>query len=451
MSTLHRLTRTISALALTAVLVQPATAQLSIGFESPPYVTGTLQGQEGWAGGVNFPRVQTASEIASELTAAGLNAGTTVHGGSQALLVTSNPAETSGGLIGKPVAGLASEPHVVMDWWARPLTSGLPETTIGTEQGNTFVGIRDAAGNRAAALRFGVVRDANNAITGTTIDFGSASAGSAVWVPSGLTWAADEWFNFRFELDYGAKRYDLFVNGTKANNSPIEFYQLTSTTAANVFISRGQNNAGQILDDFNIMTDFDRKLLLTIDPTDGNAVVKNNSDVAVTFDSYTIGSASNSLLPGWASLKDQSVAGWQEAVPTTGRVSELNPNAAMTLNPGQSLTLDGLWNTAGVQNPNDLSFQYRDTTIGTLTGVVQFGSSGDGDFDNDGDVDGADFLRWQRGESPTPNSASDLAAWKSTFGAGGAGQPAVAGVPEPASALLVVLALGLLSFNQRRG
>jgi hypothetical protein len=218
-----------------------------------------------------------------------------------------------------------------------------------------------------------------------------------------------------------------------------------------VFISRGQNNAGQILDDFNIGTDFGRKLLLSIDPANGDAVVKNNSEVAVTFDSYTIGSASDSLLTSWSSLADQSVTGWQEAVPTTGRVSELNPTAAITINPGESLTLAGLWSTAGVQDPGDLSFQYRDPTLGTMTGGVRFISSGGGDFDEDGDVDGADVLAWQRGDSPNPNNAGDLAAWKSTFGEGASAQPAVAGVPEPASALLAVLALGLLSFNQRRG
>jgi hypothetical protein len=39
-----------------------------------------------------------------------------------------------------------------------------------------------------------------------------------------------------------------------------------------------------------------------------------------------------------------------------------------------------------------------------------------GDFDHDGDVDGRDFLVWQRGGSPTPFSASDLANWQSNYG-----------------------------------
>jgi hypothetical protein len=40
------------------------------------------------------------------------------------------------------------------------------------------------------------------------------------------------------------------------------------------------------------------------------------------------------------------------------------------------------------------------------------------DFDNDGDVDGRDFLRWQRGDSPNPLSSGDLALWQEQYGEG---------------------------------
>jgi hypothetical protein len=67
-----------------------------------------------------------------------------------------------------------------------------------------------------------------------------------------------------------------------------------------------------------------------------------------------------------------------------------------------------------------------------------------GDFDLDGDVDGNDLLNWQRGESPSPLSAEDLASWEHNFGAslsGNASRP----VPEPST--LVMLAFVGLSWR----
>jgi hypothetical protein len=65
-----------------------------------------------------------------------------------------------------------------------------------------------------------------------------------------------------------------------------------------------------------------------------------------------------------------------------------------------------------------------------------------GDFDMDGDVDGRDFLAWQRGNSPNPFSGGDLAAWQAAYG-----PPvlvAVAAVPEPTSLGLAWIALIVL-------
>jgi hypothetical protein len=70
-----------------------------------------------------------------------------------------------------------------------------------------------------------------------------------------------------------------------------------------------------------------------------------------------------------------------------------------------------------------------------------------GDFDGDEDVDGRDFLAWQRGDSPSPLSATDLADWQNGYDSGGLA--AVNAVPEPASIIIIfVLPLGLL-FRQR--
>ena len=61
-----------------------------------------------------------------------------------------------------------------------------------------------------------------------------------------------------------------------------------------------------------------------------------------------------------------------------------------------------------------------------------------GDFDGDNDVDGKDFLIWQRGNSDNPLSPGDLNLWQTNYGAG----PSVANattVPEPGSMLLSAL------------
>ncbi len=72
-----------------------------------------------------------------------------------------------------------------------------------------------------------------------------------------------------------------------------------------------------------------------------------------------------------------------------------------------------------------------------------------GDFDVDLDVDGADFLAWQRGGSPG-DLAGDLAAWESAFGTGYSSLAAAGAVPEPSTAALLSLALAGLATSGRR-
>ncbi|RIK84151.1 MAG: hypothetical protein DCC67_05250 [Planctomycetota bacterium] len=70
---------------------------------------------------------------------------------------------------------------------------------------------------------------------------------------------------------------------------------------------------------------------------------------------------------------------------------------------------------------------------------------GDADFDNDQDVDGNDFLVWQRGQSPNSLSAGDLALWETAMAGGGA-----AAVPEPATVGLLAAALAGCAAARRR-
>lgn len=61
------------------------------------------------------------------------------------------------------------------------------------------------------------------------------------------------------------------------------------------------------------------------------------------------------------------------------------------------------------------------------------------DFNGDGEVNGRDFLAWQRGESPNPYSSDDLQLWLANF----ATTAATVVVPEPASVVL----LGVCAFS----
>lgn len=80
-----------------------------------------------------------------------------------------------------------------------------------------------------------------------------------------------------------------------------------------------------------------------------------------------------------------------------------------------------------------------------MSGILTVPTSGiPGDFDLDGDVDGRDFLAWQRGNSPNgtpggPVSAADLADWQNNYGAGSLIAESTA-VPEPGCWLLFALA-----------
>ncbi|HEX6961515.1 MAG TPA: PEP-CTERM sorting domain-containing protein [Lacipirellula sp.] len=99
-----------------------------------------------------------------------------------------------------------------------------------------------------------------------------------------------------------------------------------------------------------------------------------------------------------------------------------------------------------------------------ISGIQLFDDSAaaDPDFDGDGDVDGRDFLVWQRnlgatGQAANDNGdanlsgtvdAADLAAWKAGYSGSAA---AVAGVvPEPAGAAIALAGLGLAAIGGRR-
>jgi hypothetical protein len=123
----------------------------------------------------------------------------------------------------------------------------------------------------------------------------------------------------------------------------------------------------------------------------------------------------------------------------------------------EQLWSDGILQANGLSGLDGAIFSDFFTTLGTLGAdnyklTSKLTSGPAGDFDGDGDVDGADFLTWQRGGSPSPLSAGDLATWKANFGASAvaAGASAVGAVPEPTAFFSALVALGGLGVWRSR-
>ena len=98
--------------------------------------------------------------------------------------------------------------------------------------------------------------------------------------------------------------------------------------------------------------------------------------------------------------------------------------------------------------PSGLAFEANN--LGTILQLQVVNASVlAGDFDNDGDIDGRDFLIWQRGGSPTPLSAGDLTDWQSNYGTGPL-VAAVSAVPEPHTLWLLAASVLFVPCRRRR-
>ena len=85
---------------------------------------------------------------------------------------------------------------------------------------------------------------------------------------------------------------------------------------------------------------------------------------------------------------------------------------------------------------------FQGSILGTIYQIEVVAASAPGDFDNDGDVDGQDFLLWQRDPS-----VGNLADWQANYGAGSL--VASVTVPEPGG-LALILSLGAWVSRRRR-
>ena len=190
-------------------------------------------------------------------------------------------------------------------------------------------------------------------------------------------------------------------------------------------------------------------MVLVVDPATGDAVIHNQSAFDATINLYAISSESGALLHdpsetvgvGWDSFEETGVDGgvWQRGSGSAQVLVEANPASATLISSGAQINLGTPWD----MTTQDLTFEFLLEGDSIFTqGIVEYSSiiSIPGDFNDDGRVDGGDFLTWQRAHP----SSFDLADWEANYGNGVISSGSTAAVvPEPAS--LILFALGALA------
>ncbi|HMO84853.1 MAG TPA: endo-1,4-beta-xylanase, partial [Lacipirellulaceae bacterium] len=127
-------------------------------------------------------------------------------------------------------------------------------------------------------------------------------------------------------------------------------------------------------------------------------------------------------------------------------MNQWNTDLTTTVDAYGNIVFDGFWGDYDITIGGETFSLTLDK--GTTNYALTVVDALPGDFDFNGVVDGADFLVWQRGGSPQPHSAEDLAAWVNNFAP--AASSAGAGVPEPGCALLAAYAGALMVAMRRR-
>jgi peptidoglycan/xylan/chitin deacetylase (PgdA/CDA1 family) len=142
-----------------------------------------------------------------------------------------------------------------------------------------------------------------------------------------------------------------------------------------------------------------------------------------------------------------------------------DPTGRIATNLTLSTTVPGAWagQIAVVQNGQplpftessagaDLNLQYNALPNGGDVLISFAAPTPDGDFNDDDIVDGADFLKWQLGDTPENGSQAELALWEAQYGGPPPLAAATAAVPEPTSLLLLQLAIltGIAGTRTRR-
>lgn len=221
---------------------------------------------------------------------------------------------------------------------------------------------------------------------------------------------------------------------------------------------------------------------LIVNTVTGQASIVSDNTVPIAFDYYEIRSMAGALdTTAWSSLDDQNFdpdgpgvgEGWEEAdLSSSSQLAEFFLQGASELATSTPLDLGRPFDASvfGPGMEGDLTFKLGRQGFGLAVGKVEYFTPNPfADFDVDGDVDGDDFLSWQRGYGLTGTASLsdgdadfdgdvdgvDLGHWESAYGSStflqAASQPATQPVPEPTAAILSATGLIVaLAFRRRQ-
>lgn len=172
--------------------------------------------------------------------------------------------------------------------------------------------------------------------------------------------------------------------------------------------------------------------------TNGGLTKAGAGTLALEGNTYT---GDTSVLDGSLIIGTPFLADSSDVYLTTG--AEINLDFGGGPDVIDSLFIDGISQAAGIWGAVGSGAQFTSPLI-TGSGLLQvatFVPDPPGNFDGDDDVDGFDFLMWQRGESPTPLGGSDLTDWEDYFGTPAPPLAGTRAVPEPSTWFLLLIGL----------
>jgi hypothetical protein len=223
--------------------------------------------------------------------------------------------------------------------------------------------------------------------------------------------------------------------------------------------------------------EMDNNLVLVVDPMTGAATLENQSPFDVNINSYVIQSGAAALDPGgWANLQTSQGGTWTASTGTPSRIAEVNAfGSTFIASNGGALSLGSPIDPQQLDDETDLIFQFSVAPIGGsggagVLGGVQFvrAAAGiPGDFNDNGQVDAADYVVWRKNkdtnnELPNDNMIGGSVGqehynlWRANFGAGtGSGTSALAyatalTIPEPSTSICVAILAALVALQSRK-